>query len=96
MSRDIRVAKRNIDSYERFLLLAKDQLENLTTVPSTDASFLLYEVLDLMKNHIDDDIAQQALLHMLTNHNLSFKVYIFVSPFNYLANSCSDSLDIPM
>ena len=32
-----------------------------------------------MKNHIDDAIAEQSLLHMLANCNLSFKTYIFTA-----------------
>lgn len=50
-ARDIRVAKRNVDSFSRFLELSKSQLDNLA---STDGPFTLYEVLDLMRNHIDD------------------------------------------
>lgn len=66
--RDIRLAKRNIDSYERFLLLFnKEYMTQLgtTKIDQYNDQCLIYEVLDFMRNHIDDQVAQSALLHIL-------------------------------
>ena len=62
--RDIRLAKRNIDSFERFLTLVGGEVPEGLGPTQGDQS-LIYEVLDFMRNHIDDEIAAQALLHLL-------------------------------
>ena len=57
---DIRVAKANVTSYERFLECAKDQLERLKQ-EDIERTGGLYEVFDVMRNHVDDATANQAL-----------------------------------
>ena len=51
--RDIRVAKSNVTSIDRFLECAKDQLERLKSEDIEETGGL-YEVLDLMRNAVDD------------------------------------------
>ena len=50
---DIRVAKRKVDSFERFM-----NLVDLRRVPEpSDSEMTLFEIFDLMRNHVTNDIA---------------------------------------
>ena len=39
----------------------------------------LYEVFDVMRNHVDDATANQALQHLEEKHGIRFKVYVFTA-----------------
>ena len=51
----MRIAKRNVDSFDRFILLLDEQMKTLGQVETQDEQ--VFEILDLMRNHIDDGIA---------------------------------------
>ena len=75
---DIRVAKSNVTSFTRFLECAKDQLEKLKPeeIQKTGG---LFEVFDVMRNHVDDATANQALQHLEEKHGIRFKAYVFTA-----------------
>ena len=75
----MRLAKRNVDSFDRFKLLLVEQLKILGLWQQDKQTIEVYEVLDLMRNHVDDQVAESALLYLLQIYSMSFKSYIFVS-----------------
>lgn len=40
----------------------------------------LLEVFDVMRNHVNNEVANQCLAYLLSEYKVNFKVYIFVSP----------------
>jgi len=69
---DIRVAKRNVCNFERFLQAGKPQIDALVK-RGFSANFsedekvnnmTLLEVFDVMRNHVTDSIADKALEHL--------------------------------
>ena len=59
------------------MALVKDAMTNLPGSKRDEVSVL--DVLDLMRNHVDDTIANGALDYLLKEHDISFQIYIFVS-----------------
>ena len=57
---DIRVAKSNVTSFDRFMECSKDQIERLKP-EDKERTQGLYEVFDVMRNAVDDDTANAAL-----------------------------------
>ena len=75
---DIRVSKSNVTSFERFLECAHDQLQRLKK-EDIERTGGLYEVFDVMRNHVDDKVANEALTHLEEKYGIRFKVYVFTA-----------------
>ena len=90
--RDIRLCKRNVETFERFQKLVDEQIAHLPPFQNEE-NFVIFEVLDLMRNHVDDEIAEQALSYLFEKHAMTFKIYIFVSITTLAEHNSATDLD---
>lgn len=75
--RMLRLAKRRIDAIDRYVELASEQMAYLPPVKGQEDT--VFEIIDLMRNHVDDEIGEHGLQFLLERYGITFKIYILVS-----------------